>query len=267
MTKPPAKRAPPKQGSKAAGGAKVVPKAKVPPVKKASGTGGSIPSAESAGQVVAIPAESQPNDPVPPPPPPPPPPPSTLPPPPGDAQVSSDPVLFALMMAVALSGALLIVGVAQREVRPLPATLVFIFGTLTLFTGYQVLRGLARGDAIEVNTHWGGLGGALGGWKLSAMATTLLFALILFGLTLAAGNGDHSVANNSLTNAASMPGNEHAEAPANNSADGNDSNANENADNGAQANAAAANVSAANLSNEAAPTGNAVAANAVQGRR
>lgn len=94
----------------------------------------------------------------------------------------------ALLLGFSIGGLviLLLVAAIVREIEPASAAVIIICGTLTLFAGMHVVEGLARGDTIEVSSHWGGLGGAMGGWRLSPIATLLVVALILLGTTLAA---------------------------------------------------------------------------------
>jgi hypothetical protein len=105
----------------------------------------------------------------------------------GPVRIPSDRVTIVLGIAFAGIVALLYVAVAQEQIKALPAALVLICGTLTLLAGSYALDGLVRGDAIEISSHWGGLGGGLGGWRLSPISTLLLLALVFLGATIAAG--------------------------------------------------------------------------------
>lgn len=109
----------------------------------------------------------------------------------------------ALLLGLALAGIviLLLAAAARGEIKPVSAALVLICGTLALLAGSYVLEGLARGDKIEVSSHWGGLGGSLGGWGLSPITALLLLALVFLGATILAGRSDEeALPDNSLTN-------------------------------------------------------------------
>ncbi len=116
------------------------------------------------------------------------------------ARQPSDRVALILGVAFAGIAALLFVAVAQKQIEALPAALVLICGTLTLLAASYALEGLARGDEIEVNSHWGGLGGSLGGWRVSPITTLLLLALIFLGATITAGAGEGDETSNSAAN-------------------------------------------------------------------
>jgi hypothetical protein len=105
----------------------------------------------------------------------------------GAGRVPSDLVAIALGTVLAGIVALLIVAVVQDRIEALPAALVLICGTLALLAGFYAFDGLARGDAVAIDSHWGGLGGGLGGWRLSPISTLLLLALALLGATIATG--------------------------------------------------------------------------------
>lgn len=51
-----------------------------------------------------------------------------------------------------------------------------------LFYALFLVQLLLRGDAPQIESHWGGFGGGLGGWRLSPSAAFLLAALVLSGL-------------------------------------------------------------------------------------
>jgi hypothetical protein len=48
------------------------------------------------------------------------------------------------------------------------------------------IRLFARGERIEVQSQWGGLGGGLGGWQLSRLASLVLLAALLIVASLGA---------------------------------------------------------------------------------
>jgi hypothetical protein len=77
------------------------------------------------------------------------------------------------------------VGAASKEISFLSACVVVPLALGALVTVFQLLSALAYGGAIEVESRWGGLGGGLGGWRLSREASLLLLALALIAGTVA----------------------------------------------------------------------------------
>lgn len=71
--------------------------------------------------------------------------------------------------------------------------LLLLFGGLTALFAVIFFIAVLRGDAPLVETHWGGIGGSLGGWRLSKSLVYFLGALA-FGamavVTLDDGVGD-----------------------------------------------------------------------------
>jgi hypothetical protein len=88
---------------------------------------------------------------------------------------------------VACTAALLIAGVVFRGADPIAAALVLLLGTGAVMLAVIGGEQLRDAKAIELSSHWGGLGGALGGWRLSPVTATVLLALIFLGATVAAG--------------------------------------------------------------------------------
>lgn len=72
------------------------------------------------------------------------------------------------------------------EVPPLRLALVGISGSITLTASIFLIESLARGEGLQFDSHWGGLGGGMGGWRASPNATLTLFALIFLAATFAA---------------------------------------------------------------------------------
>jgi hypothetical protein len=65
---------------------------------------------------------------------------------------------------------------AEAYYRPVTA-LILLFFTLALL---RLFISHARNDPPRLETHWGGLGGGLGGWRMSASLGYLL-AMLAFG--------------------------------------------------------------------------------------
>ena len=57
---------------------------------------------------------------------------------------------------------------------------VFALAALGFFLGF--ISELRRGDRLEIQHHWGGFGGGLGGWRLSNSLAFLLGALLFTGV-------------------------------------------------------------------------------------
>lgn len=62
---------------------------------------------------------------------------------------------------------------------PLKAALVIALASAALVSGHRCLEALGRGEAIGIESHWGGLGGGAGGWRLLP-ATAMFFLSLSF---------------------------------------------------------------------------------------
>jgi hypothetical protein len=72
--------------------------------------------------------------------------------------------------------------------------LVLVFGGATIAALIGLITSVGRGSdhgkpALWIETHWGGLGGGLGGWRVSQALAYLLLAAIMGGLLVAAAVG------------------------------------------------------------------------------
>jgi hypothetical protein len=98
--------------------------------------------------------------------------------------------LFALLaIAIAALAVLVLVAVDGKAIDVPKAALLLVCGTLALIAGAYALAALKDGEAVELSSHWGGLGGGLGGWRLSPVTTMLLLTLIFLGTAVAVGGG------------------------------------------------------------------------------
>ena len=86
----------------------------------------------------------------------------------------------------ALLVVLLLTGVALREIA---APRAILLGLSVVAASVAVMRLISRlGDEpIELQTNWGGLGGGLGGWRLSGTAVLLVVALSFGGAAIGIG--------------------------------------------------------------------------------
>jgi hypothetical protein len=72
------------------------------------------------------------------------------------------------------------------QISFLHAMLVVLFGSVALLAAANALSLFRQGEAIELETSWGGLGGALGGWRLSPATSLVISAFVFaFGATIA----------------------------------------------------------------------------------
>jgi len=82
-----------------------------------------------------------------------------------------------------------LVGALAQSIDFIQAMLILLLGSAALVAMAQVIDRLQRGESIELQSHWGGLGGAIGGWRLSPVTSLLLLALILTGSAIGVGVG------------------------------------------------------------------------------
>ncbi len=98
-----------------------------------------------------------------------------------------DPVGVVGAAAVLLGGLTAALAFAQglTEVDLLHAFVVAALGSALFVMVWGLLRSVERGESIEVTTHWGGLGGGLGGWRVSPPVIFLVGTLCFGGMLLA----------------------------------------------------------------------------------
>ena len=113
-----------------------------------------------------------------------------LPPPPPDED-EAPPIpdgLFAILCIAVATLALLVLIAADGNAIAVPqAALLLVSGTLALLAAGYAMTALREGASVELSSHWGGLGGAVGGWRIPPVTTLLLLALIFLGTTVAIG--------------------------------------------------------------------------------
>lgn len=92
----------------------------------------------------------------------------------------------------------LVVAVYLGHLRVGSALAMALLGTLTLLFALLFLRAVERGEPPLFESHWGGLGGGLGGWRISPalayLVATLLFGALVAGLTFQQIPGESEVA-------------------------------------------------------------------------
>jgi uncharacterized membrane protein len=88
-------------------------------------------------------------------------------------------------IAVALTGAALLAGILSGKVEVVTALLLFICGSAVLLLVAAAIDEMRAGRSVELTTHSGGLGGSVGGWKVSPLAVITLLIVILVGAVIA----------------------------------------------------------------------------------
>jgi hypothetical protein len=61
------------------------------------------------------------------------------------------------------------------------ASLIIVFGSVALSAAAAALSSFRKGEAIELQSNWGGLGGGLGGWRLSSATSLAVLAFLFAG--------------------------------------------------------------------------------------
>lgn len=97
--------------------------------------------------------------------------------------------LSLLILIFALVG-VIVAGLVNHQIQPLNAAMAIIFGGVTLLVGAHALEALRTEDGAGLESHWGGLGGGLGGWRLSRAAVLSLLIPLLVATTLVASIAD-----------------------------------------------------------------------------
>jgi|WetSurMetagenome_2_1015567.scaffolds.fasta_scaffold1048620_1 hypothetical protein len=64
---------------------------------------------------------------------------------------------------------------------PLPLLIYALGGVTAILLGLFIFL-LIRGQSVSLDTHWGGLGGGLGGWRVSPALAALLGAIAFASL-------------------------------------------------------------------------------------
>ncbi len=80
---------------------------------------------------------------------------------------------------------LALIAVLLQQIALPRAILLVVFATASITTFVRAMELLAN-EPLEIQGHWGGLGGGLGGWRLSRSVVMLLLALVAAGATIAA---------------------------------------------------------------------------------
>jgi hypothetical protein len=77
------------------------------------------------------------------------------------------------------------VNISLSEIPSSKTILLLIAGLLLLILVAVLIRSLSRGESVSVDSHWGGLGGGIAGWRLSAPLVYLLGIAFLLAISSA----------------------------------------------------------------------------------
>ena len=96
--------------------------------------------------------------------------------------------LFGLICVVATAAAIALVvyGMWRHDVLPMHGAYLIVLLALLALSFTLFLDAIFRGGRIAVESNWGGLGGGLGGWRISSPLAFLLLSIGLFTLLTAA---------------------------------------------------------------------------------
>jgi hypothetical protein len=84
------------------------------------------------------------------------------------------PAQLATMLVTACAG----VSVVFHEISVLQAGLVVSLSAIGILAAWRALELLSDGDTIELRSHWGGIGGGLGGWQISPLGVLIILVII-----------------------------------------------------------------------------------------
>lgn len=96
-----------------------------------------------------------------------------------------------LLLGTAAVAILLIFGGIWQQTIP-PTRGVYLVLLIVLLSGsvYLFVNTMAAENRLSIESNWGGLGGGLGGWRISGSVTYLLTSIGLTGLLVAAVNAE-----------------------------------------------------------------------------
>ncbi len=97
--------------------------------------------------------------------------------------------LVIILIVTALFGFALAGAALAGKINALLAAIAILFGGAAIIVVRAAAERFTAGDRIELQSHWGGLGGGLGGWRLSPGASLALLAFILLAVAVGALTG------------------------------------------------------------------------------
>jgi hypothetical protein len=103
------------------------------------------------------------------------------------AATEPTPAVAPIALAASVFALMLLAGVAAGGMSALRAAALLVVGPPTALVIWHAALRLSRNESVGFDSHWGGLGGGIGGWRISSATVLVLVALILSGacLTLA----------------------------------------------------------------------------------
>jgi hypothetical protein len=78
-----------------------------------------------------------------------------------------------------------VVNISLAEIPSPKTILLLIVGLLLLILVGALIHSLSRGESVSIESHWGGLGGGIAGWRLSAPSVYLLGIVFLLAVSSA----------------------------------------------------------------------------------
>lgn len=104
----------------------------------------------------------------------------------GADDASLSPVSMAVIFAATATLVLTVLaGVHSRDLPVSTAVLALVCGAVTMLVAFYALEAIRRGEGLSVESHWGGLGGGLGGWRASTAAVLVFLLLVMLSVTAA----------------------------------------------------------------------------------
>ena len=98
-----------------------------------------------------------------------------------DPQPPAKSPLFPVVVALT-TGVLLYAAVRLGEIAAIRAATLYAFGAATAWFIHRFHESMQQEGWPGLETHWGGLGGGLGGWRVSPSVIYLLGALSFGGI-------------------------------------------------------------------------------------
>lgn len=97
---------------------------------------------------------------------------------PTSAALSNSTLAGFTFVAFAVLVALVDAGIRGKAIDAARGSFGLVLALLAMLFGGVLLSALQRGESIELENHWGGLGGGVAGWRVSPAGVMLIFLLI-----------------------------------------------------------------------------------------
>jgi len=107
-------------------------------------------------------------------------------------------IAYAAVLPLVLLATILLIAaaVASGRLEPGPAALALVLILLATLGGLQTYDSLGKGEEIGIESHWGGLGGGSGGWRLLPPTGLAILTLAFAGAAMALVVGKTNPAGN-----------------------------------------------------------------------